>query len=187
MMTACLKRAVWLSCLVGSLAFAEDPNAGRALYQIAGGYGCGVCHGPVANGGGQAGGSIRGASREQFDKALAEQPTMIPLVNALDAQDLSDLSSYLMLLADIPLVELTFDGVSWTTTQMPVNQDQVVQFVLFNDGFSDLSVDLAGFGLDAVNVAPMDTTVVEWVAVAGSYFLPDNSLLVVSDQAVCTH
>lgn len=187
MMLARLTRAAWLSCLVGSLAFAEDPSAGRALYEIAGGYGCGVCHGPVANGGGQAGGPIRGASRELFDKALAEQPTMIPLVNALDEQALSDLSSYLMLLADMPLVELTYNGLSWTTTQMPINQDQVVQFVLFNDGFSDLSVDMTGFGLDVITVAPMDTTVVEWVSVAGSYFLPDNSLLVVSEQAVCMH
>jgi|GEM_PF-884392 cytochrome c553 len=187
MKTAPLTYALWLSCLIGSLAFAEDPTVGRELYKVAGGYGCGVCHGPVANGGGQAGGPIRGATREQFDKALAEQPTMKLLVNALDEQNLSDLSSYLMLLADMPLVELTFDDVSWTITQAPINQDQIVQFVLFNDGFSDLQVDLTGFGLDEVTIAPMDTAIVEWVAVAGSYFLPDDSLLVVSDQAVCVH
>lgn len=187
MMTALLKRTILLSCLIGSFAFAEDPTAGRELYKIAGGYGCGVCHGPVANGGGQAGGPIRGATREQFDKALAEQPTMMLLVNALDEQNLSDLSSYLMLLEDMPLVEMTFDGISWTITQAPINQDQLVQFVIFNDGFSELGVDLTEFGLGEMTIAPMDTAIVEWVSVAGSYFLPDDSLLVVSDQAVCIH
>ena len=109
---------------MGTLAMAEVPSPGRDLYLTVGGYGCGVCHGPVANGSGQAGGAIRGATREAFDKALAEQPTMQLLGNVLSQDNMVDLSRYLESLAKIPLVELVYTDLGWSITQESVTKDK---------------------------------------------------------------
>ena len=166
---------------------AEVPGPGRDLYLKAGGYGCIVCHGPVANGGGQAGGAIRGSTRQALDKALAEQPTMQLLVNALSQDNIADLSSYLGSLAQIPLVELVYSDSGWTITQAPVVKGQTVQMVVFNNSFADLALDLQAFGFSPTTVTPLDTLVLEWIAEAGSFFLPDNGLLVVPSDDICVH
>jgi len=166
---------------------AEPPGPGRDLYLTAGGYGCSICHGPVANGGGQAGGPIRGKNREALDKALKEQPTMQLLVDALSEDNIADLSRYLELLAQIPLVELVYNDMGWTITQEPVTRGQTVQIVVFNDSFVDLALDLPALGFAPTTVTPLDTLVLEWVAEAGTFFLPDNELLVVATEDICIH
>jgi len=166
---------------------AEPSSPGRDLYLTAGGYGCGVCHGPVANGGGQAGGPIRGATREALDKALAEQPTMQLLVDTLSQDNISYLSRYLESLAQIPLVELVYSDLGWTITQEPVARGQTVQMVVNNDSFGDLVLDMPAFGFAPTTVTPLDTLVLEWVAEAGTFFLPDNELLVVPTADICLH
>lgn len=158
---------------------AEAPSPGRELYLTAGGYGCGVCHGPVANGGGQAGGRIRGATLEDLNKALAEQPTMQLLVNELSQKDITDLSHYLESLAQIPLMEMVYTDMGWRITQEPIGKGQTVQMVVYNDSFVDLPLNLPDFGFASTTVLPLDTLVLEWISVAGTYLLPDNELLVV--------
>jgi mono/diheme cytochrome c family protein len=176
---AAIKLLIWLGSTVGTLALAQASGPGRDLYLTAGGYGCGVCHGPVANGNGQAGGAIRGANREAFDKALAEQPTMQLLGNALSPDNIADLSRYLESLGQIPLVELVYTDLGWRITQEPVATGQPVQMVVFNDSFDDLALDLQAFGFAPTTISPMETRVLEWIAEAGTFFLPDNALLVV--------
>jgi cytochrome c553 len=178
-MIAAVKLLIWLGTVIGTLAMAQAPGSGRDLYLTAGGYGCGVCHGPVANGNGQAGGAIRGATREAFEKALAEQPTMQLLGNALSLNDLADLSRYVESLGQIPLVELVYTDRGWNITQEPVAKGQTVQIVVFNDSFDDLALDLQAFGFAPTTISPMDTLVLEWIAEAGTFFLPDNELLAV--------
>ena len=182
-----LKLIVCIALMAGNLAFAEAPGPGRALYVSAGGYGCGVCHGPVANGAGQAGGAIRGATREALVKALKEQPTMQLLVNVLSEQDISNLASYLGSLSARPLVEMVFGDRGWAITHEPVSSGQNVQLVVFNDNFSALEIDLSTFGLAPTTISALDTTVLDWVAEAGTYVLPDNTVLVVPDSAICVH
>ena len=172
---------------MSTLAMAEVPGPGRDLYLKAGGYGCIVCHGPVANGGGQAGGAIRGSTRQALDKALAEQPTMQLLVNALSQDNIADLSSYLESLALVPLVELMYSDSGWAVTQEPIAKGQTVQMVVFNDSFTDLALDLQAFGIEPTIVTPLDTRILEWVAEAGTFMLPDNGLLVVPSEDICIH
>lgn len=176
-MIAAIKLLIWLGATIATLAMAQAPGSGRDLYLTAGGYGCGVCHGPVANGNGQAGGAIRGATREAFDKALAEQPTMQLLGNALSLDNIADLSRYLVSLGQIPLVELVYTDMGWRITQEPVAKGQTVQMVVFNDSFDDLALDLQAFGFAPATISPMDTLVLEWIAKAGTFILPDNRLL----------
>jgi hypothetical protein len=172
---------------MSTLAMAEPSSPGRDLYLTAGGYGCGVCHGPVANGGGQAGGPIRGATREALDKALVEQPTMQLLVDTLSQDNIAYLSRYLESLAQIPLVELVYSDLGWTITQEPVAKGQTVQMVVYNDSFGDLVLDMPAFGFAPTTVTPLDTLVLEWIAEAGTFFLPDNGLLVVPAEDICIH
>ena len=178
-MIAAIKLLIWLGATIGTLAMAQAPGSGRDLYLTAGGYGCGVCHGPVANGNGQAGGAIRGATREAFEKALAEQPTMQLLGNALSLDNIADLSRYVESLGQIPLLELVYTDLGWSITQESVAKGQTVQMVVFNDSFDDLALDLQAFGFAPTTISPMDTLVLEWIAEAGTFFLPDNGLLAV--------
>ena len=182
-----IKHLVWLIATMGNLALAEALSPGRDLYLTAGGYGCSVCHGPVANGGGQAGGSIRGATREALDKALVQQPTMQKLVNVLSEENIADLSRYLESLEKIPLLEMVYSDKGWNVTQEPVSKGQTTQIVAFNDSFSDLELDLQTLGFAPTTITPLDTLVLEWIAEAGTFFLPDQGLLVVSAEEVCIH
>jgi hypothetical protein len=172
---------------MGTSAVAEATSPGRDLYLTVGGYGCAVCHGPVANGGGQAGGSIRGATREALDKAFAQQPTMQKLGIALSEENIADLSGYLESLAQIPLLELVYSDKGWSINQEPVSKGQTVQIVVFNDSFGDLTLDLQAFGIAPTTITPLNTLVLEWTAEAGTFFLPDQELLVVSAEEVCIH
>jgi cytochrome c553 len=179
-----IKHFIWLVAVMGTLATAEAASPGRDLYLTVGGYGCAVCHGPVANGGGQAGGPIRGATREALEKAFSQQPTMQKLGIALSEENIADLSAYLESLAQIPLLELVYSDKGWSVTQEPVSKGQTVQIVVFNDSFGDLALDLQAFGIAPTTIAPLDTLVVEWLAKSGAFFLPDQELLVVSAEEV---
>ena len=181
-MTNAIRRLIWFGAVIATLAMAETTDPGRDLYLNAGGYGCAVCHGPVANGGGQAGGPIRGANREAFDKALAEQPTMQLLLNTLSQYDIADLSRYLESLALIPLLEMVYSDSGWRITQQPVSEGQTVQIVVYNDSFADLEIDLQSLGFAPTTITPLDTLVLEWIAEAGTFVLPDNGRLVVPEQ-----
>lgn len=186
-----LKRAsqflFWLLAITGNSLMAETTSPGRDLYLKAGGYGCVVCHGPVANGAGQVGGPIRGATREALDKALTEQPTMQLLVNALSREDIGAIAGYLESLAQIPLLELVYTDQGWSSKQELVSKGQTVQIVVFNNSFAQLEFKLPDFGFAPTSIAPLDTLVLEWVAEPGTYFMPDKSMLLVSAEEVCIH
>jgi cytochrome c553 len=177
-----IKHFIWIIAILGTLAMAEAPSPGRELYVSAGGYGCGICHGPVANGGGQAGGPIRGATREALVKAFAGQPTMQLLGNTLSQDDITELSRYLESLAQVPLVELVYSDQGWSITQESIAEGQFVQMVVFNNSLSDLALNLETFGFAQTSIAPLDTLVLEWIAEAGTYILPDKMPLVVSAE-----
>ena len=181
------KILLWFAAIMGNWVIAETTSPGRELYLTAGGYGCAVCHGPVANGGGQAGGAIRGATREALEKALAEQPTMQLLVNVLGQDDISEISRYLESLAQVPLIELVYSDQGWAIKQEIVAKGQTVQMVAFNNSFTDLELNLADFGFAPTSIAPLDTLVLEWLAEPGTYFLPDKGMLLVSAEEVCIH
>jgi hypothetical protein len=109
------------------------------------------------------------------------------LVDTLSQDNIAYLSRYLESLAQIPLVELVYSDLGWTITQEPVARGQTVQIVVFNDSFGDLALDLQAFGFAPDTITPLDTLVLEWVAEAGTFFLPDNELLVVPVEDVCIH
>ena len=178
-MTRFIKFLIWPGIIFSAVAIAEVASPGRDLYFTAGGYGCGVCHGPVANGGGQAGGPIRGATLEDLNKALVEQPTMQLLVNELSQSNIADLSRYLESLAQIPLMEMVYTDMGWRITRQPVGKGQTVQMIVYNDSFVDLPLNLHDFGFAPTTVIPLDTVVLEWTAMTGAYRLPDNELLIV--------
>lgn len=165
--------------LLGSLAIAEIQVKGRQLYLTAGGYGCVVCHGPVANGAGQVGGNIRGASLEKLNTALAGQPTMQLLTTELGDDDIRELAAYLQSLETIPLIELEYNDPVWNIKQSPVTAGQWIQLVIFNNSFSDLVVNFEAFNLKVQPIQPLDTIVLKWQSKAGSYLLPDGSSLLV--------
>jgi hypothetical protein len=109
------------------------------------------------------------------------------LVDALSQENISYLSRYLESLAQMPLVELVYNDLGWTITQEPVARGQTVQIVVFNDSFGELALDLPAFGFAPTTVIPLDTLVLEWIAEAGTFFLPDNELLVVPTEDICIH
>ena len=102
------------------------------------------------------------------------------LVNELSQDNIKDLSNYLVSLAQIPLVELVFTDLGWSITQEPVAIGQTVQVVIFNNSFEDLALNLQSFGFAPTNISPLDTLILEWTAVAGTFFLPGKQQLVVS-------
>jgi len=109
------------------------------------------------------------------------------LVDELSQDNIADLSRYLELLAQIPLVELVYNDLGWAITQEPVTRGQTVQMVVSNDSFGDLALDLQAFGFAPATITPLNTLVLEWIAEAGTFFLPDNGLLVVPAEDICIH
>ena len=57
----------------------------------------------------------------------------------------------------------------------------------FNDSFGDLTLDLQTLGFTPITIPPLDTQVLEWKAEAGTFFLPDQGLLVVPPEEICIH
>lgn len=152
------KLIVMISMLF-STAWAGEPAAstllGRQLYVNAGGYGCAVCHGPVGDGAGQAGGYIRGATIEQLKQSLASNAPMQPLANLFSDSDLTALGSYLTELAETPLINLTFSVDGWTGSYEATHSGQVVDVVAYNSTFNSITVDLRSLGIEPFDLLPL--------------------------------
>ena len=102
------------------------------------------------------------------------------LGDALSQDNITELSRYLESLAQVPLVELVYSDQGWNITQESIAEGQFVQIVVFNNTISDLALNLETFGFAQTSIAPLDTLVLEWIAEAGTFILPDKIPLVVS-------
>ncbi|WP_413698496.1 hypothetical protein ACLKMH_12640 [Psychromonas sp. KJ10-10] len=150
--------------------FAEEVSP-ENLFQTAGGYGCGACHGKYAHGGGFVGGNIRGATREQLDSALKGEPTMLLLAKVLDDNKRNLLVDHLTSLGEMQLIEWRL-GESATMQTIKAQVGTVLQLVLFNGTFDTLTLDLSS--IEASNnyhISPYDTQAITWLAKAGRYSL----------------
>jgi hypothetical protein len=145
---------------IALLVWTSVAQSNETLYRTAGGYGCLVCHGKYANGGGFVGGNIRGATVDRINKALATQPTMLLLAPVLDDQQRAELSDYLQYLADFNLVEWNLvDGETTQIKRVVGNKD--IQLVIKNETFTEVSIDLAPLGKqELMIVQPLDTEAV---------------------------
>lgn len=152
-------RSLLLLSLFMSVGWANDLQAtfdrGQEIYLTAGGYGCAICHGPVGDGAGQAGGYIRGATIEQLMQSLKDVAPMQPLSDVLSADDLNAVSNYLSGLANIPLINLTRNETGWIGGFESWQPNQVVDVVLYNATFEPVSVDLTPMHLGKVELAPL--------------------------------
>ena len=139
-----MRRTSLLCLALASTASADvwlDVTEGERLYREAGGYGCAVCHGQVGDGGGQAGGYIRGASLDQLNESLLTNAPMQPLSSVLSEQDRLNISAYLADLAERPLITARFENGQWVGQAEPVSAGQTVDLVLYNATFEPLVVD----------------------------------------------
>lgn len=156
-----------------NLAYAE-PNAnalGQNLYLTIGGYGCAACHGKYANGAGNVGGNIRGASLEQLNHALESEPTMQLLGDALAPEQRVLITHYLASLGAMPLVEWNIGGDTKIRAQQLIPQ-QLSQLVIKNDTLAVVAVDLSPLELKkTLQIEPLDTQAVQFIAPASSVSL----------------
>jgi cytochrome c553 len=135
---------------------AESNEArGKDLYSTAGGYGCAVCHGPVGDGAGQAGGYIRGATLEQLQQSLENNAPMKPLASLFSEGDLKALSSYLGGLAETPLVNLIYSDDGWSGNFEPWQPGQVIDMVVYNATFESVVIDLNNLEIGSIELAPL--------------------------------
>ncbi|UPW18661.1 hypothetical protein M0C34_21005 [Agarivorans sp. TSD2052] len=131
--------------------------ADQVLYRNAGGYGCSACHGKYANGAGNVGGNIRGASLAQLNSALNNEPSMLLLASVLTKQQRRSLSAYLESLGKMHLVEWTISD-SFAHSNLNIHIGEPSQLVVKNDTFSSISIDLSPLGAaTTLQVAPLDT------------------------------
>ena len=175
------KPLVWVLvvglALAGSVpvvAMAEDDltptiAAGRQLFLSAGGYGCQVCQGQVAHGGGQVGGMIRGATLGQFETSLAEVPVMALLAPSLSVTDRLNIVEYLGYLGDLPLVSLTYSDNHWQAQTQALRVGQWAQLVIYNDSFETQALDLTELGLATLEVPPLVTLERLWRPTSASF------------------
>ena len=151
-----------------------NPSLPEQLYNTVGGYGCSACHGKYAHGGGYVGGNIRGATREQLDRALKTEPTMLLLAKVLDENKRNTLVEYLTSLSEMKLLEWRIGEASTTVVQ--VKAEQRIQFVLFNGTFDTLSLDLSPIGaVNAYEIEAYDTQAITWIPKIGHYLLSFNN------------
>ncbi|TCS37125.1 c-type cytochrome [Reinekea marinisedimentorum] len=152
-------RIAWLMLpLLCAAVWASDAQLeyGRELFLTSGGYGCAVCHGPVADGAGQAGGYIRGASLESLQQSLQQVAPMQPLASLFSEQDVNALAAYLSSLAQTPLLSLTFSEGSWQVQYERWQAGDVVDVVVFNNSFESLPVNLSPLGIEPFQLAPLE-------------------------------
>ena len=151
--------SLFINLIVATAAMAVDDavERGRQLYLSAGGYGCQVCHGLVAHGAGQAGGAIRGANLQALRTSLESNAPMQPLLAVLPMEKQQILAAYLLSLADIPLLQLTFDQAQWSLQAENFVSGQTVELVLYNGSFDSQTLDLSSLGLGTIEVAPLAT------------------------------
>jgi cytochrome c553 len=162
--------------MTGAQAEQTSLEAGQRLYFESGGYGCAVCHGLGAEGGGQAGGDIRGASLERLNQSLAENDPMKPLATVLSETDRQNLIDYLTDLAAIPLVQLTFENGQWSGLSEPLKVNQRAEIVLYNATFEEQAIDLSALGLGQITLQPLARDRRQWVAQTEQFSLPGVAL-----------
>lgn len=131
-------------------------DAGRQLYLTTGGYGCAVCHGPVAEGAGQVGGNIRGANVADLLTSLETVAPMKPLVTILTEENLISLGKYLQNLSDVGLVKLQFDGSSWQGVVEVKQEHMEFDLVIYNASFSEQVFDLTTLGQGLQTLAALE-------------------------------
>lgn len=146
---------MFLCWALAGLASADVSN-GERIYRTAGGYGCGVCHGQVGDGAGQAGGLIRGATLDQLNDSLLNNDPMKPLSTVLSDRDRLDLSLYLADLAKRPLISARYENGEWTGQAETWLAGDRVDLVLYNATFESITVDFPVFD-DPVELPPLGT------------------------------
>ncbi len=129
---------------------------GRWLYLNSGGYGCAVCHGPVAEGAGQAGGAIRGVTLGQIETSLKSVAPMQPLSSVLTDDDRQSLAAYLNGLSSISFGTIRFNGNEWQGEFMLDATSKEVDLVIYNESFDAIEVDLKPFQLGIMGVAALE-------------------------------
>ncbi len=151
-----------LTSFVAQAASGPTFEAGEQLFRTAGGYGCSACHGLFANGGGNAGGNIRGKTLEDINNSLTNEPTMQLLASSLSDNDKENLAFYLKALGQINLIEWTIDEnpISTTVSVMP---DEPAQLVIFNKTFETIDLNLPeSIFKHPLQLAPYETKALEW-------------------------
>ena len=146
------------ACLLSAVASA-DIKEGERLYREAGGYGCAVCHGSVAEGAGQAGGNIRSATLGQLNESLTSNLPMQPLATVLSEQDREDLVAYLNALGQRSLLTARYEGDEWTATLMGQVSNNNVDVVLYNATFEQVVVSLPLLSQEPIRIEPLATFV----------------------------
>jgi cytochrome c553 len=145
-------------CLLASFSTA-DMHDGERLYREAGGYGCAVCHGSVAEGAGQAGGNIRGATLGQLNESLTSNLPMQPLATVLSDQDREDLVAYLNALGQRSLLTARYEANEWTATLTGHEPGNEIDVVLYNATFEQVSISLSLLSKDPIRIEPLATFV----------------------------
>ncbi len=171
-------RRLYLTLALATLCSSFVPadtaiDQGKQTYETAGGYGCSVCHGIVAHGAGQVGGSIRGAGYDLLVKSLNENEVMQPLKPALNDTELHNISTYLVSLGEQPLIQLSYDNNQWFMTHEPLELGKPAQLVIYNASFDTQELDLTTLGLDRITIDPLSTEVKAWQATRSSIVIPN--------------
>lgn len=140
---------------------AADIVQGKNLFETAGGYGCVVCHGPVADGAGQAGGFIRGATLEQFNASLETSDPMKPLATVLSESDRLNIAAYLGSLAQKPLLSLTYTDQGWKGSYAHWQTEIPADVVIYNETFDVINVELSEIEHPVISLNPLERKAVE--------------------------
>lgn len=148
-------KTITLLAVLFSIATVSASEIGAQLYREAGGYGCGVCHGPLGDGGGQAGGYIRGATLDALNNSLETNDPMKPLSTVLDAQQRQQLASYLAMLGQRPLAVAHYTESGWQGLFQPIAPGQSIDLLLYNTTFEQVDIDLGPIGLGVVSIDPL--------------------------------
>lgn len=160
--------------LMSTFALADDSlqfKQGEHLFRTAGGYGCSTCHGMFAQGGGNVGGNIRGATLSDINARLDNEPTMKLLSSALDTDSRESLALYLTKLGKLKLVEWTLEGKP-SEVSLSVEPGDTSQLVIFNKTLESASITLTGINpKKTVTIKPYETISYEWTAQPGQFQL----------------
>jgi cytochrome c553 len=136
-------------------------NQGKVLFETAGGYGCVVCHGPVAEGAGQAGGFIRGASLDLLNTSLEISDPMKPLATVLSDNDRANIATYLVSLQGKPLLTLTYSESGWRGQYRAWQTNVPADVVIYNETFDVITVELEELELAPITLNPLERKALE--------------------------
>jgi hypothetical protein len=141
---------------------------GEHLFRTAGGYGCSICHGMFAQGGGNVGGDVRGKGIDKINIALEKEPTMQLLSSALDLEQRNLLASYLIELGKMPSVEWIIDD-KVTFRSVPIKKGTLSQLVLVNKRLETIRLALPFIAESSfIEIKPYETKAVQWTPEEGT-------------------